>query len=215
MDENVLVAQPRVAGRKGAARQLRMQGSVPGVFYFGSDVNVTFTVNAKNLDQMLRARYSLLSLEVEGSKPRECVVRSVQRDPVSDKILHVDLLGVRRGQKLTVTVPVRTVGAAAGVKTEGGVLQLTQTEVEIECLPKDIPSIIEIDVSPLMIGMTLTIGDLEFPELRFLASPETTLATVIPPVIVKEEVEEDELAEGEEGEEGEEEGDEEDGSSED
>ncbi len=203
MDDNVLAAQPRIAGSKGAARQLRFKGEVPGVFYFGSDVNVSFSVQALSLDQILRARHSLLMLEVEGNEPRECVVRDLQRDPVTDKILHIDLLGVKRGQKLIVSVPVRTVGIPVGVKAEGGVLQLTMTELDVECLPKDIPSVIEIDVTNLSIGMSLSLEELDFPELRFLSSPETTLATVIPPVIEKEPIEADE-EEGEEEAEGEE-----------
>lgn len=197
---------PRKEGGKGPARQLRFQGRIPGVFYYRSDLNIPFSLDYTEFSKLMRARHALINLHIEGHEPRECVVREIQIDPIEETILHVDLMGIKRGQKLTVTVPVRLIGIPEGVKTGGGILQTTMTEFNIECLPKHIPSVIEIDVSDMEVGSSRSTGDLDFPDLKFLYETNAVFATVVPPTVIKEpvvEVEEEEAKE-EEGGEGEE-----------
>ena len=202
MADNDLFAVPRQANGKGPARQLRFQGRIPGVFYYRSDQNVPFSVDATELLMLLRQKHALINLSIEGYEARECVVREIQRDPIEDYIIHIDLMGVKRGQKLTVTVPLRLTGVPVGVKTGGGILQSSLNELEIECLPKHIPTNVEIDVTDLQIGHSRHVRDLDLPNLKLLHDPDELIASVVPPTVIREPVEE---IEGEEEEEGEEE----------
>ena len=190
MEDNLLTALPRSISGKGPARQLRRQGLVPGVFYHRGDVNVPISVNRTELGLLLRRRPSLITVKIEDQEPRECIIRELQRDPLDDTILHIDLMGIMRSQKLTVTVPVRLVGVAAGVKTGGGILEHGLTELKIECLPKDIPSVIEVNVDEVSIGHSIHVRDLQFAGLKFIDDPQTMVATVVPPAVVREVVEE-------------------------
>lgn len=184
MNDNLINADVRDQCGKGPARQLRLLGRIPGVFYFG-DENFSFSVDSTEFSRMLRTRPGLVNLHIDGQDPRECVIRDVQRDPVYDTILHVDLMGIKRGQKLSVTVPIKMVGIAEGVKTGGGILQKLMTEVNIECLPKDIPHEIEVDVTDLNIGQSVYLESLEVPAVRFLDNLRSVIATVAPPTVVK------------------------------
>ncbi len=200
MTDNNLYAVPRKANGKGPARQLRLHGRIPGVFYHRSDQNVPFSVDSVDLHKLLRGKHALINLNIEGYQPRECVVREIQRDPIEDYIIHIDLMGIKRGQKLTVTVPVRLTGVPGGVKTGGGILQSSLNELEIVCLPKDIPSEIEVDVTDLEIGHSRHVSDLDLPVLKILHDPDELIASVVPPTVIREpaEVTEEEEAEEEE-----------------
>ncbi len=205
MIDNNLYAVPREANGKGPARQIRLHGRIPGVFYYRSDQNVPFSVDSVDLLKILRGKHALINLNIEGLQPRECVVREIQRDPIEDDIIHIDLMGIKRGQKLTVTIPVRLIGVPVGVKTGGGILQSPMNELEIECLPKDIPSEIEVDVTDLEIGHSRHISDLDLPALKILHDPDELIASVVPPTVIREPVEEAVEEEAEEEEKGEEE----------
>jgi large subunit ribosomal protein L25 len=185
MSENILKAQHRQEGGKGAARQLRLKDRVPGVFYHQNKINLPFSVDAQDLSKLMRHRHTLISLEIDGQSPMDCIIRELQRNPVNEKIIHLDLLGVKSGEKLHLSVPVKLVGLAIGVKSSGGILEHGLAELEIECLPSDIPEVIEVDVSGLDIGHGIHISDLTFPALRFLDDPKSLVATIVPPTIEK------------------------------
>ncbi|MDP8227934.1 MAG: 50S ribosomal protein L25 [Candidatus Electryoneaceae bacterium] len=209
MADNVIAAIPRTSYGKGTARQLRRQGRIPGVFYYGHEINFAFAVDVAELSKILRERFALITIMMEGDEARECVIRELQRDPVDDRLLHIDLLGIKRGQKLTVTVSVKMSGTPLGVKTGGGILQQGVTELEVECLPKDIPREIIVDVSELEIGDSVYVSELLYPELKFLSDTKTLLATVLMPTLIREDEEEEELEGEEEEHEGEKSDDEE------
>ncbi len=207
MEEVILTVKPKTETGKSFNRIIREQGLIPGVFYYRNELNLPFTVDYAELRTVLKKNPSLIMLDMEGQDKRECVIRELDRDPVTNEIIHIDLLGIKRGQKLRVTVPLRLTGVPVGVKTGGGILQQILSELEVECLPKDIPQRITIDVTELEIGHSLNIGDLDYPELRFLGSDTRTIASVVEPTIIKEPTAEaeEELEEGEEAEETEEE----------
>ena len=200
MIDNTLNAIPREGLGKGPARQLRFRDKIPGVFYYRGEINVPVSVDSVELRKLMKNKPALINLNIEGHDARECVFRDLQRDPVTDAILHFDLMGIKRGQKLTVTVTLRLVGVPEGVRTGGGILQSNMNEVEIECLPKHIPSFIELDVSDLEIGQSRHVRDLELENIRLLYEPDEVIASVVPPSIMKEvvEVEEEEEEAGEE-----------------
>jgi len=174
---------------------LRMKGRIPGVFYYRGKDNIPLSVESVDFNSLVRAKPSLIQLEIEGYDTRECVIRELQRDPVTDEIIHVDLLGIKRGQKLKVTISVRLNGIPNGVKNSGGILQQIITELDVECLPKDIPQRIELDVTSLEIGKSINVGDLDFPKLKFLADPKVVITSVVEPTVLKEKVPEDEEVE--------------------
>jgi large subunit ribosomal protein L25 len=198
MENILLAAKLRTSSGKGVARQLRMKGRVPGVFYLKNEENIPFDVERYDLLKLLRARPSLINLEIGDQDPRECVFREMQLDPVNEEILHIDLMGFKRGQKLTITVPVRLIGVPKGVKNEGGILQHGTTELEIECMPRHIPSSINLDVSELIIGDAIHIGDLDYPNFKFFADEQVVVAMVSEPALLKEDIEEEEEEEGDE-----------------
>ena len=196
-----LKADTRPGGGKGEARKLRAAGRVPGVLY-GSGVEATpVAVDVRELYHALHTSAGanvLVGLVVDG-KEHLVLPREIQRDHVRGKYLHVDFLAVRRDVKITVEVPVHVAGEAPGVKV-GGVIEHHLWDVQVECLPSDVPDTIEADISNLELGDGLRVGDLAVPPaVTILTNPdELVLAVVTPQIIqVEEEVPAEEVPEGE------------------
>lgn len=185
MSENNINATVREASGKGGARQLRMAGRIPGVFYYGNETNIPFSVERQEMERFMRNRHTTLNLVLSGEEPRPCVIRELQRDPVSSKIVHIDLLGIRSGEKITVDVPVKLSGLPIGVKADGGLLQTGVTSVSVECLPGDIPNEIVVDVTELKVGHSIYLETLTIPGIRLLGDPKVVLATVAAPATAK------------------------------
>ena len=128
--------------------------------------------------------------KIEGEKePKKCVIKEIQRDPVSGKFLHVDFLGVRMGEKITVTVPLVLNGTPAGVKS-GGIMEHLIRELEIECFPRHLPEKLEVDVSNLEIGDSIHVSNLKFENMAILDDPDSAVVVIEAPRVVVEEVEE-------------------------
>jgi large subunit ribosomal protein L25 len=204
-----LEVQSREAEGSRGARRLRRSGKVPGVVYGGGDDPVNVQVDSRELRQALAHAGAVLDLAIDGGQPTPVVLKEQIRHPVNGDTLHIDLLRVRLDQAITSTTVIELVGAedAPGLK-EGGVLEQVTREISIEALPNDIPDLIELDVSQVVIGDTLTIEALRAPaEVTILTEPETVIVTVTPPRLQIEEEpeieEETELVEGEEPPEGE------------
>jgi len=202
-----LKADKREESGKGAARKLRAAGRVPAVLYGHGVGPVPVSVDAKDLFRVLHGSAGtnvLVDLLVDGAQHLS-LPREIQRDHVRGRYLHVDFLAVRRDEKVTVSAPVRVVGESPGVKA-GGVIEHHLWELQVECLPGDVPDGIEADVSQLQVGDSLRVSDLVSPEGVAVLTPpeESVISVVIPQVRVVEEVEaaaeEGEVAEGEEGE---------------
>lgn len=207
MNDNVLHAQERGIGKR-ELKSVREQKLVPGIFYVSQEQSIPIALAEIELNKMLAHKPALIVLKMPDGKDRECVVRDVQRDPLWGNILHIDFMGITRGQKITVTVPLHLTGTPEGVK-EGGILEHTLRELEIECMPRYLPDHLECDVTSLMVGDSIRVGELEFDNIRILTDPSSSLATVVPPRVEKEpvvEAEEELEEELEEGEEAPEEG---------
>ena len=206
---------------KGASRRLRrLEGKVPGIIYGGKDSAVSLTMNANELTNVMKdeAFYSqILNVVVEGSGV-QAVVRDLQRHPANDKVIHVDFLRVSADRALQVQVPLRFIGEdeCVGVKQGGGVMFHSVTEVEISCLPADLPGHLEVFVAQLEVGQSVHLSEVALPEgvtIPVLALGEErdviVVSVQIPKAIVEEEDEleavDEEGVEGEEveGEEGE------------
>lgn len=216
-----LSVQSRQPEGSRAARRLRRTGKVLGVVYGGGDDPVAFQVDARELRNALAHAGAVIDLAIDGARPTPVVLKELARHPVTGETVHLDLLRVRLDVAIGSTVMIELTGAddAPGVK-EGGVLEQVTREVEIESLPTDIPDLLELDVSQMVIGDTLTVELLEPPSgVSILTDSETVIATLTPPRLqVEEEPEIEEetelVGEGEEGEAGEAEGGEGEGGSE-
>jgi len=199
MADNKLLADKREGTGKGVARKLRAAGRVPAVLY-GVGVEATaLSVDAKDLYHLLHTGAGtnvLVDLEVDG-KPHLVLPRDVQRDHIRGRYVHVDFLAVRADAKITLTVPVRVIGESPGVKL-GGVLEHHLWDLQVECLPTDVPDAIDADISTLdEIGTSLKVADLPVPEgVMILTGPDESVVAVQQPQARVEEVVE--AVEGEE-----------------
>lgn len=197
MAEMTVSAKGRTAFGSGASRRIRRQGEVPGIVYGGTADNIPVTVNPKDLIKLLRShagRNTILNLEIEGVGTDNVILRDWQVDPVKEDFIHADFQRIAMDQKLTVTIPIHMVGVAIGVKAEGGLLDAVIREIEVECLPGDIPDEIECDVSGLHMNDSIRIRDLQIPgKVELLDDPDQVVVHV---VAVREE-ESAEAAEGE------------------
>lgn len=208
-----LTASLRNDTGKGAARKLRAAGRVPAVAYGHGVEGRSLSVNAHELELLLNAinpENTIIDLRVDGAKPAQALIRQVQRHPSRQVILHVDLFQVRAGEKLHVEVPVRVNGTPKGVLEQQGVLQEVLRELTVECLPKDIPAAIEIDVAGLGLGDAIHVSDITVPNASILNDPELVICHVAAPIVADlpeaageaEEAQATEVAEGGEEESG-------------
>lgn len=184
-----LGANPRTETGKGVARKLRAQGQVPGVIYGHGREPQALTVNAREFERLaerVRITSTVIELALDGKTART-LVRELQRDPIRRSVIHIDFQELVAGEKVVVSVPLRFVGTADGVKNSGGILEEVIHQLHVRCDPANIPDHIDVDVTPLTIGHGLHVSDLTLPEgVETTDDPETTVATVSAPVVEEE-----------------------------
>ena len=188
IDTNLLEAQPRTPGNKNDARRVRRDGKIPAVVYGAGKDAVSISVDPRQVSRILASETghnTIFDLALDGDKTKAMIV-DWQYEPVKGKLLHIDLKRIAMDQKLAVKVPVFLKGEAAGVKQQGGILEQMLREVEVECLPGDIPSHIDADVTELVFGKVLRVADLPHTDkVKFLTDENQPVAHV---TAVKEEV---------------------------
>lgn len=178
MEQVVLGAKVREPSKKGGARKLRKSGGIPSVVY-GHGAPVAVSVDATDFHRTYRGSQvnALYTLDIDGDS-RDVLVKEIQENTLTETILHIDFYEVERGKLLKTTVPLHVVGSAVGVR-EGGLLEEHTHLFEIECLPKDIPVNISVDVSELGIGESIHLSDVTPPAgVRLLGSEEITIVSV-------------------------------------
>jgi large subunit ribosomal protein L25 len=189
-----MIVTPREATGKEIAKKLRRAGKLPAVLYGEGKPSVSLTVDEKGLLEILKSksgRRSIINFELEGSgQKRFVIVKDYQLNPLDGRLTHADFLRIDMAKTLRVKVPVHTTGEAAGVKQQGGVFELIAHEVEVECLPADIPEEIRIDISALMINQAIHYSDLKLGDKVKLTAHdlEQPLAHVTAPRAAEEEV---------------------------
>jgi large subunit ribosomal protein L25 len=183
MEQIIVEAAPRVTRGKNAARRVRSGGRVPAVMYGGKGGPQALEVNAKQVSAILRSAMGHNSILTVKTREGEhaAIVKDWQVDPVKGTLLHVDLLRVAMDVRMRVKVPVHTFGEPQGVKLQGGIFEMVTREVEIECLPVDIPTEFKLDVTALMIGMQVRASDilLDANKMKLLTDPQRVLAHVV------------------------------------
>jgi large subunit ribosomal protein L25 len=184
-------AEKREIFGKNASRRLRREGMIPAVLYGSDTSNVPLTLKKQDIFMILRSdtgENTVFQVSFDSEK-RDVMIKELQRDPVTDEILHADFVHIAMDKAVRVSVPVVSVGEAVGVKTEGGFVDFVTREVEIECLPKDIPEEIEIDISGLHLRQSLKAGNIALPEGVKLITPSNTIVILIEVPLKEEEIE--------------------------
>lgn len=201
MEDIRLTAEKRHTTGKGQARKTRVEGFLPGILYGPETEAVAILLKTRELEALLRKHGNmnmLINLDLADDKngERKVLIRELQRDPVAGSLKHVDLYQVSMSKKITMSIKIHLKGTPEGVKL-GGIIQHVIRDLEISCLPGDIPPGVEIDVSAMNIGDAIHVGNLSLDKVEILTSPNRTIVTVVPPTIIKEAVPTAAVAEGE------------------
>jgi large subunit ribosomal protein L25 len=201
-----LKTKVRTTTGNGPARRLRMSGQIPAVLYGPKTEPVLLSVNKNDLELVFKKGgigQVILNLVVQknGEKTtRPVMIKELQTHPVSRNFIHIDFYEIKMDQKITAKIPVITTGMAKGVEL-GGILQIIRRELEVECLPLEVPESIEIDISDLDIGDSIHVGKIHLEgEIEFLEEDDYTVVTVVSPKMEEEEPEEEEEIEEEDAE---------------
>jgi large subunit ribosomal protein L25 len=183
-----LTAYPRSLGRRAGSKKLRSEGRVPAVIYGGKAKPQNVEVKLKDIENLVHHSASenlLVDLTIDqDTRPRRlALVQELQHHPLSSALLHVDLHEVSETEKVTVMVPVESIGEAAGVKTGGGVLEHVLFKIKVRALPKDLPEVIEVDVSHLEIGQSIHLGEIKPPAgVEILGEKKVSVLSVAAPI---------------------------------
>src|SRR5213593_5165744 len=185
--ETTLTADVREETGKGAGRRLRASGHVPGILYGHGMEPVKLTISSQDLLHLFHTAgggSTLVDLKVDG-KTHLAIPREIQRDHIHGRFIHIDFLAVRRDEQITLGVEVHEVGEAPGIRA-GGVIEHHLREIEIECLPNDVPEMIPADISSMEIGDMLRVGDIPAPEgVVFLTAADIPVISVITPAALR------------------------------
>jgi large subunit ribosomal protein L25 len=184
MPEIVVTAESRTESGKNANRRLRIKGLIPGVVYGAKKETLPVSVSPKDIGAVLKSasgENTLFDLDLKGSR-RKVILKEFQREPLKGKLLHVDFYEVALDKRIEVKVHVEIVGIPVGVKTQGGILDFVTRELEIECLPTEIPDKISVDVTALELGKHLRVSDLQIPDkITVLTEPGVVVVHVVAP----------------------------------
>jgi large subunit ribosomal protein L25 len=168
---------------KKVSRKLWKEGKIPAVYYHKGEDNLNLELELREVQRLIASEHSIVELVIDGGKKKkQCIVKKVQFDPVKGFPIHVDFQGVKAGEKIRTEVHVKLVGEPIG-KKHGGYLEHLIRELEVECLPKDLPDHIEIDISGLDVGHTIHVKDIEVDKVKILDDPEEVICMIEAPKV--------------------------------
>ncbi len=178
-----VTAELRGSRGKNEARRMRVSGKIPAVVYGASRQPVAVAVNPKDVHKILTSKSghnTIFNLQIDGAETTPVMIADWQHDPIRSNLLHADLKRIDLNQRITVKVPVHTHGEPRGVKQQGGLLELVAREIEIECLPEEIPEEFVVDVTELLIGQNKRAGEIPMlGSMTLVSNPDTVLAHVV------------------------------------
>ena len=204
-----LTVEKRESTGKLGSKILRSSKKIPGVYYSYDSSNILFQINESEIRNAIQSQANIFTVQV-GGKEQNVVFKSVQYHPVTEKIIHIDLYGVDMSKAISIKIPILFTGTPIGVQSQGGVLITSLNEIEISCLPSNIPDNIEVDISNVELGTNIQVGEIELDEkLTLVTPPDNTIVSVThaakeeePEVLEEEGIEGQEGVEGEAGEDG-------------
>ena len=191
--------EDRTLIRTKGAKVLRRNNRIPGVLYYKGEETINVAVDKLTLYQAIQSGQRIYEIEIEGDT-QYVMIKELQYHPVNDDIIHIDLMRVRRSEKIKIAVPLVLVGDAEGIK-EGGVLSQAMTQIEIECFPTDVPNNIELDITDLEMNNSYSVADLKVldEDVTILSASDLNVVSIQPPAAEEELlVDEEEMIEGEE-----------------
>ena len=180
MNEKIIEARTRTMTGKGAAKRLRREGRLPAVMYDNTGKAVLLDLNAKDFAKLYGTitESTLIDVKIDGSKDAIAFVKDAQYNIITDTVTHVDFYEVEAGKKIRTKIPVRLTGSPEGVRT-GGILEAGTEELDVECLPKNLPPRVVVDVSDLQLNHSIHVKGVVVPEgVKVLTDPHLTIATL-------------------------------------
>lgn len=193
MEKVVLEANIRDQFSKGSNNRLRKEGRVPGVFYSKNDEPIAIDVVEKSINPLVfTSQTNLISLKTNNGKEFDCLIKDIQFDPVTDRVIHIDLFGLTTNETIEIEVPLQFLGSPIGVK-DGGIMQAVLHKLLVECMPGDMPPHLEVEVGDLKLGDSIHVSDLKFENITILSSPESVVVSITHPKVEKVAVEEEEI----------------------
>lgn len=180
MDKKIIEARTRTTTGKAAAKRLRREGRLPAVMYDNVGKSVLLDLDEKDFAKLFLTitESTLIDVKIDGSRDAIAFVKDAQYNIITDKVTHVDFYEVEAGKKLRTKIPVRLTGSPEGVRT-GGILETGTEELEVECLPKNLPPRVVVDVTDLQINHSVHVKDIVVPEgVKVLTDPHLTIATL-------------------------------------
>lgn len=181
MSEISIKAKKRILSTKGAVNKLRRNGEVPGIFYSKGIEPIPISVQELSLNPLVyTSETHIVNLEIENDETKKSILKNIQFDPVTDKIVHFDFLGISLDQKIEIEVPISVEGQAKGIK-EGGILQQSMHKLRVSCLPGDIPEHITINVANLGLGDSIHVKDLSLTNVEILHNDDVIIVSVVMP----------------------------------
>ncbi|TKJ34504.1 hypothetical protein CEE39_02370 [bacterium (candidate division B38) B3_B38] len=203
VERQVLKAEVRGGFGKGEARRLRQKGFIPGVVYGSKKESIPLVINPLDIERVLSletGENTIFQLKISGAETiNQVMIKDFQLDPVTSELLHVDLLRISMETRLRVAVAIVLEGEAKGVEIDGGIIEFTQREVEVECFPQNLPENITVNIAQLNIGDLVRVADLKVDEkVKILSPPEQVIVSVAAPEVEEVAVaeEEEEVPEG-------------------
>ena len=173
---------------KKASKLIRRDGKIPSVLYYKGEKPVSISIDRQLLNQAIKSDQRIYEVEID-SESQYVMIKEAQYHPITDEIIHVDFMRVRRSEKMTISVPITLVGKPAGV-TEGGILSQSMTQIEISCFPTNVPESIEVNVDHLDINSSVSVGDVKVDDedIEIISASDLSIASVIPPAVEEEPV---------------------------
>lgn len=199
-----LQTTPFKAEKKGDLKRLRRQGKIPAVLYGHKEKTRNIYIDMKEFKKILdRLQQETVTVNLKLEKKNYlCVIKTIQHDPTTGELLHIDFQHIHKKERIRTAVPIHAIGEAPGVK-KGGILDQHLHEIVVRCLPDEMPSHIDVDISQLELGQSIHLKDIALPNVEFELNPETTVVSVLVPravvVAPQAEVPEEVKVEGEEG----------------
>lgn len=191
----MIKAEKRTVFGKNASRRLRREGKIPVILYGASVESVPLIVEKTDIFKIIRSESgenTIFKVAID-SGTQNVMIKEIQADPVTDEILHTDLIQIAMDKAVQVSIPIIFQGEAIGVKTEGGFVDVITRELEVECLPQDIPENVVLDISELHLNQSLKVKDIMIPEsVEMLSDPDTVVVHIAVPHEEEEVVEEEE-----------------------
>ena len=171
---------------KKASKEIRRSGKIPSILYFRGEKPVSISIDKQLLYHAIKSDQRIYEVEID-SKSQYVMIKEAQYHPITDEIIHVDFMRVRRSEKMTISVPITLIGKPLGV-TEGGILSQSMTQIEISCFPTNVPESIEVNVDHLEINSSVSVADVivDDEDIEIVSASDLSIASVIPPAVEEE-----------------------------